>query len=46
MNTARIFQSGRSQAVRLLKEFRFTGAEVFLDPVTAEVLGFMPLDSF
>ena len=28
MDTARIFQSGRSQAVRLPKEFRFTGAEV------------------
>lgn len=28
MDTARIFQSGRSQAVRLPKEYRFTGAEV------------------
>ena len=28
MDTARIFQSGRSQAVRLPKEFRFAGAEV------------------
>lgn len=28
MNTARLFQSGRSQAVRLPKEFRFTGTEV------------------
>ena len=28
MDTARIFQSGRSQAVRLPKEFRFTGNEV------------------
>jgi antitoxin VapB len=28
MDTARIFQSGRSQAVRLPKEFRFTGKEV------------------
>jgi antitoxin VapB len=28
MNTARLFQSGRSQAVRLPKEFRFNGAEV------------------
>lgn len=28
MNTARIFQSGRSQAVRLPKEFRFAGSEV------------------
>lgn len=28
MDTARIFQSGRSQAVRLPKEFRFVGKEV------------------
>lgn len=28
METARIFQSGRSQAVRLPKAFRFSGTEV------------------
>lgn len=28
MDTARIFQSGRSQAVRLPKEFRLSGTEV------------------
>ncbi len=28
MNTARLFWSGRSQAVRLPKEFRFEGEEV------------------
>lgn len=28
MDKARIFQSGRSQAVRLPKEFRFSGSEV------------------
>ena len=28
MDTARIFQSGRSQAVRLPKEYRFGGVEV------------------
>ena len=28
MDTARLFQSGRSQAVRLPKEFRFIGTEV------------------
>ena len=28
METARLFQSGRSQAVRLPKEFRFTGTDV------------------
>lgn len=28
MDTARLFQSGRSQAVRLPKEYRFVGTEV------------------
>ena len=28
MDTARLFQSGRSQAVRLPKEYRFAGTEV------------------
>ena len=28
METARLFQSGRSQAVRLPKEYRFAGTEV------------------
>jgi antitoxin VapB len=28
MNTAKLFWTGRSQAVRLPKEFRFEGAEV------------------
>jgi antitoxin VapB len=28
MDTARLFQSGRSQAVRLPKEYRFVGIEV------------------
>ena len=28
MDTARLFQSGRSQAVRLPKEYRITGTEV------------------
>ncbi len=30
MDTARLFQSGRSQAMRLPKEYRFTGTEVVL----------------
>ncbi len=30
MQTARLFQNGRSQAVRLPKEFQFTGDEVFI----------------
>jgi len=33
MNTAKIFQNGRSQAVRLPKEFRFDGNEVFVHKV-------------
>jgi len=34
MNTAKIFQNGRSQAVRLPKEFRFDGNEVFVHNVS------------
>ncbi len=30
MKTAKIFQNGQSQAVRLPKEFRFNGKEVFV----------------
>jgi antitoxin VapB len=30
MKTAKLFQTGRSQAVRLPKEFRFEGQEVFV----------------
>lgn len=30
MRTAKLFQNGRSQAVRLPKEFRFKGSEVFI----------------
>jgi len=30
MSTAKIFLSGRSQAVRLPKEFRFDGSEVYV----------------
>jgi len=33
MKTARIFQNGRSQAVRLPKDFRFEGDEVFVHKV-------------
>jgi len=33
MNTAKVFQNGRSQAVRLPKEFRFEGNEVFVHKV-------------
>jgi len=39
-NTAKLFASGRSQAVRLPKEFRFEGREVFIrrNPLTDEVI--------
>jgi len=30
MQTAKLFQNGRSQAVRLPKEFQFLGEEVFI----------------
>lgn len=37
---AKIFQTGRSQAVRLPKEFRFEGSEVYIrrDPQTGDVV--------
>ena len=43
MDTARIFQTGRSQAVRLPKEYRFTGTEVVVKHFGSGVLLF-PLD--
>ena len=33
MDTAKIFQTGRSQAVRLPKEYRFNGKEVVIKRV-------------
>ncbi|MCE5394660.1 MAG: antitoxin [Acidithiobacillus sp.] len=38
--TAKLFMNGRSQAVRLPKEFRFPGTEVYIrrDPETGEVV--------
>ncbi len=43
METARLFQSGRSQAVRLPKEFRFGGTEVGVRHFGNGVL-LLPLD--
>jgi antitoxin VapB len=39
-STAKLFITGRSQAVRLPKEFRFQGSEVFIrrNPTTGEVV--------
>ena len=33
MKTAKLFKNGQSQAVRLPKEFRFEGSEVFIQRV-------------
>jgi antitoxin VapB len=38
METAKLFRNGRSQAVRLPKEFRFEGTEVFIKKVGNVVL--------
>ena len=39
-NTAKLFTTGRSQAVRLPMKYRFEGAEVFIrrDPMTGDVI--------
>ena len=55
-DTAKIFQTGRSQAVRLPREYRFEGKEVYIrrDPTTGDVVlsprpiswdGFFALDA-
>lgn len=38
METAKIFENGRSQAVRLPKKYRFTGEEVYIQQVGNAVL--------
>lgn len=38
MSTAKLFKSGRSQAVRLPKEFRFEGDEVMVSRLGAAVV--------
>jgi antitoxin VapB len=40
MQTAKVFMTGRSQAVRLPLEFRFTENEVYIrrDPMTGDVI--------
>lgn len=44
MMTAKVFENGRSQAVRLPKEFRFTDSEVAVNKV-GNIVMLMPLDS-
>jgi len=43
MDTAKLFQSGRSQAVRLPKQYRFEGKEVAIKRLGSAVL-LLPLD--
>lgn len=38
MKTARLFQNGRSQAVRLPREFRFQGTDVYVKKLHGVVL--------
>lgn len=38
METAKIFQNGSSQAVRLPKEYRFSGDEVYVKKVGSAVM--------
>ncbi|MGD0390090.1 MAG: type II toxin-antitoxin system VapB family antitoxin [Tepidisphaeraceae bacterium] len=44
MNTAKIFTTGRSQAVRLPKEFRFDTEEVCIKRIGSVVILFDPND--
>ncbi len=43
MQTAKIFQNGKSQAVRLPKEFRFRGDKVFIKK-TGNAVILLPFD--
>lgn len=43
MDTARLFQSGRSQAVRLPKQYRLAGTKVIVKPFGNGVL-LLPVD--
>jgi len=44
MQTAKLFQNGKSQAVRLPKEFRFMGDQVYLKRV-GNALVLLPYDT-
>lgn len=46
MTTARLFKNGRSQAVRLPKEFRFTGTKVIVQRCGEGVLLLPPERGF
>lgn len=45
MKTAKIFQNGQSQAVRLPKEFRFDGKEVFIKKIGNAIM-LLPKDNW
>jgi len=38
MNTAKLFKNGKSQAVRLPKQFKFEGTEVYIKRIGRNVL--------
>jgi antitoxin VapB len=38
MNTAKLFKNGKSQAVRLPKEFKFQGDEVYIKKIGRNVM--------
>lgn len=44
MMTAKVFENGRSQAVRLPKEYRFNGEEVVVNKI-GEIVILMPKES-
>jgi antitoxin VapB len=44
MDTAKLFKNGKSQAVRLPKEFKFQGNEVYIKRVGVNVI-LMPKDN-
>lgn len=44
MTTAKLFENGRSQAVRLPKEYRFSGNEVLVDKI-GDIVLLMPKNS-
>ena len=46
MRTAKLFKNGRSQAVRLPKEFRFEGTQVFIKRVGNTVVLIPDQDSW
>jgi antitoxin VapB len=46
MKTAKLFKNGESQAVRLPKEFRFSGSEVFIKRAGNAVVLFPTLRSW